>query len=115
MDSVDLNTIFDDIKKILVSNGWDKPLPMQLLENRYKNSCQRELTTDCARFGLSVDDFIVRSEIFRLYLRSGKTHVYLAPEKMEQPLPAPTVVTQPPKRFKRKKKRQSDVSFLLAF
>lgn len=111
MDSVDLDTIFDDIKKVLISNGWDKPLPIQFLENHYKDSCKRELSSDCMTFGLSVEDFIVRSDIFRLFLNHGKTHVYLAPEKLEQPLPAPTSNVQPPKRFKRKKKRQNDVSF----
>lgn len=110
MDPAVLDTIFEDIKKILLANGWDRPLLIQTLENRYKNNTKRELKDDCSKYKLSVDDFIVRSEIFRLFLKHGKTHVYLAPEKLDQPIPAPTVAPQPPKRFKRKKKRQADVS-----
>lgn len=109
-DSNFLDTIFEDIEKILLANGWDRPLLLQSLENRYKLNTQRELATDCLRYGLSIDDFIFKSEIFRLFLKYGKTHVYLAPEKMDQSLP-PTVLDLP-KRFKRKKKRQTDVRIL---
>lgn len=107
-----VNQIFDDIRKILLANGWDRPLHLDTLENRYKINTKRDLLTDCMGYGLSVDEFIIRSVYFRLFLKFGRTYVYLAPEKIEEPLPAPTVTQNQNKRFKRKKKRKIDVRFI---
>uniref|UniRef100_A0A336LRC3 CSON001812 protein n=1 Tax=Culicoides sonorensis TaxID=179676 RepID=A0A336LRC3_CULSO len=91
---------------ILLQNGWDRPLLVETLEQKYKINTNRDLSCDCSLYRFSVEDFIVRSEIIRLFLKNGKIHAYLAPEKLEQPLPPPTVPPEPPRQFKRKRKNR---------